>query len=98
MSINNLVARLGAKREGTGWKARCPAHEDTHPSLSIAEGRDGRVLLKCHAGCSNEAVVRELGIEFRDLFADNGNHPSIVAEYDYTDEQGTVLYQVVRFA
>ena len=35
---------------GHGWQARCPAHDDRNPSLNIAEGDDGRALLKCHAG------------------------------------------------
>jgi len=40
----------GLRQTGSGWSARCPAHEDRQASLSIAEGEDGRVLLKCHAG------------------------------------------------
>lgn len=34
-------------------------HEDHSPSLSIAE-RDGRVLVHCHAGCPQEAVISAL--------------------------------------
>ncbi len=51
-----------------GWSARCPAHEDRQASLSISEGRDGRVLLKCHAGCDHKKIVAVLGLEERDLF------------------------------
>jgi hypothetical protein len=40
--------------------ARCPAHEDRNPSLSITEATDGKVLLRCHAGCSQEAVIAAL--------------------------------------
>jgi putative DNA primase/helicase len=47
--------RLGAK----GSSARCPAHEDKQASLSIGE-KDGKVLLKCHAGCSQAAVIEAL--------------------------------------
>lgn len=57
-----------ARPDGKGFKARCPAHEDHNPSLSITEADDGKVLVKCRAGCSNEAVVDEMGLEFRDLF------------------------------
>ncbi len=45
--------------------ARCPAHGDKHPSLSIANGSDGRLLLRCHAGCDFAAIIdalREQGI------------------------------------
>ena len=67
--IELVLGRLrGARRSGNGWLARCPAHDDHAPSLSIAEGPDGRVLLRCHAGCETEAVVRALGLSMRDLF------------------------------
>ncbi len=56
------------KKTPSGWSARCPAHEDGQASLSIAEGRDGRVLLKCHAGCDYKKIVSALGLEERDLF------------------------------
>ena len=52
MSADALLSRLdGVKKTGHGqWIARCPAHEDRSPSLSIAE-KDDRVLVHCHAGC-----------------------------------------------
>jgi hypothetical protein len=63
-----IVQRLEAKRSGSGYVARCPAHEDRTPSLSISEGDDGRVLLKCFAGCSFEEIVVALGLQMKDLF------------------------------
>ena len=66
--VENLVSRLHAKRSGKGWIAKCPAHQDRKPSLSIDEGSDGRALLKCHAGCSTDAVIAALGLTRRDLF------------------------------
>ena len=51
------------------WAARCPAHNDTQPSLSIATGQDGRILLKCHAGCSLAQITSALGVKVRDLFS-----------------------------
>lgn len=50
------------------WIARCPAHEDREPSLSIRELDDGTVLLRCYAGCSAVAVVHAIGLELHDLF------------------------------
>jgi hypothetical protein len=50
--------------------ARCPAHDDREPSLSIRSGNDGRVLLHCHPGCSPEEVVKAAGIRMSDLFPD----------------------------
>lgn len=52
-------------------KALCPAHDDRNPSLSI-KADDDKLLLKCFAGCSTEEVVAALGLELRDLFADDG--------------------------
>jgi hypothetical protein len=54
---------------GNGWSARCPAHEDRQPSLSIAEGDDGRALIDCKAGCSPDAVCAALGMTMVNLFA-----------------------------
>jgi len=56
------------QRSGKGWKARCPAHDDQHPSLSVKEGKDGRCLLNCKAHCPTEAVVEALGLTMADLF------------------------------
>jgi putative DNA primase/helicase len=82
------------------WEACCPAHPDTTPSLSIRRKPNGDWLLHCHAGCVTDDVLEAIKLEKRDLFAEssNGNgYREIVATYDYTDEQGGLLYQVVRF-
>jgi len=70
MSADALLARLDrVKRTGDGrWLARCPAHEDRSPSLSIRDTDDGRTLLHCFAGCSVEQVVAALGLKLEDLF------------------------------
>ena len=47
-----------------GFSACCPAHDDRNPSFSISEV-GGKILLKCFAGCSQEAVIgalRDLGL------------------------------------
>lgn len=59
-----------AKRNCKGWVARCPAHDDRQPSLSIDEGDDGRVLLHCHAGCTAQAIVEAVGLNLADLMPD----------------------------
>ena len=60
MIAERLVAALGARRAGTSWQARCPAHEDRTPSLSIRVTPEGRVLIYCHAGCAYQAVIDAL--------------------------------------
>lgn len=57
------------RQRGDGrWSARCPAHEDKGPSLSIRETGDGTILVHCFAGCPTEAVVAAAGLELSDLF------------------------------
>lgn len=68
MNVREILQRFpDARQSGSGWSARCPAHEDRSPSLSINEGKDGRVLLHCHSGCSPDEVVRAKGLSMSDL-------------------------------
>ena len=60
MDAAELVRELGGTWNGSNGKARCPAHHDRKPSLSVTEGKGGKILVKCHAGCSQEAVIAEL--------------------------------------
>src|SRR5262245_7614598 len=89
-----------ARKSGSQWIDHCPAHEDRRSSLTIGDGKDGRILLHCHAGCATEAILAALGLDERALFPDPTPAPTraIVATYDYTDAAGHLLYQVVRFA
>ena len=55
------VARaLNGRRCGSGWICKCPAHSDAAPSLSIADGRHGRPVFFCHAGCDWRDVADAL--------------------------------------
>lgn len=67
---SGLVSRLaGVRQTGSDrWVAKCPAHEDRRPSLSIRELEDGRVLIHCFAGCETDAVVSAVGLQIADLF------------------------------
>jgi hypothetical protein len=59
----------GVRQSAPGrWIARCPAHEDRSPSLSIRELEDGRVLLHCFGGCANGDVLAAMGLRMSDLF------------------------------
>ena len=106
--LKDVLLRLrGVKPSGEGWIACCPAHPDTHASMSIAQGQDGRVLLHCHTGCSPEAVADAVGLTLRDLFPKDSaslpvrapmpNRPrKIVGTYGYRAESGTLLFEVIR--
>lgn len=70
-AVEDLLSRLAnVERAGSGWTARCPSHEDAHNSLSVGTGDDGKVLLRCHAGCEAAAILGALGLQWSDLFAD----------------------------
>src|SRR5467141_3395727 len=83
MNVEAILARLaGVRRNGGQWMARCPAHEDKGPSLSV-RGENGRVLLHCFAGCTVEAICDALEMKVSDLFAEGTareSEPGIVRE------------------
>lgn len=68
--IDKLLSRLdGVRSAGNGrWYARCPAHDDRKPSLSIRD--DGEILIYCFVGCSSDDVLSAVGLEWRDLYPD----------------------------
>ena len=60
MTAETIAKALGGRKSGGGWVAPCPAHDDCNPSLSICDADDGRVLVRCHAGCDQEQVIAKL--------------------------------------
>lgn len=67
----------GVKRTGIGaWLARCPAHADKRPSLSIRDTDNGAVLIHCFAGCTAHEVVAAVGLELSDLFPPRSAEPA----------------------
>jgi hypothetical protein len=109
--IDGVLARLeGVRKSGGGFMARCPAHEDRTASLSVSAGNDGRVLLKCHAGCANPHIVAKIGLKLADLFPPRADGASfrpnskparkplgrVVAIYDYRDADGVLVCQKIR--
>src|SRR5688572_14637741 len=95
MTADSITRALKARRSGSCWMAKCPAHDDNNPSLSIREV-DAKVLLHCHAGCTQREVIEAL--KARGVWQPSRvENPRIVATYDYTDEHGNLLYQIVRY-
>lgn len=68
-NLGLLLSQLSKVRpNGHGqYVACCPAHEDKHPSLALRH-TDGKILLKCFAGCSAYEVVAAVGLSLSDLF------------------------------
>ena len=90
MTAETIARALGGHRAGATWMARCPVHEDRSPSLSISAGKDGKVLVRCHAGCDQRDLIAAL--QERGLWQTNGraldiirHHQRPIAEEPETD-------------
>jgi hypothetical protein len=75
MTPAEIAALYDARPAGSGWSARCPAHDDRTASLSISPGDNGGTVLHCHAGCDTSAVLAAKDLRLADL-APNGSPPS----------------------
>jgi hypothetical protein len=69
-SAETIAKALRGRKAGSGWAARCPAHDDREPSLSIRDGDNGKVLIRCHAGCDQGRVIAAL--RSRGLWGERG--------------------------
>lgn len=77
MTVEQFVKELyGVRQTSQGWSACCPAHDDADPSLGIAIGSDGRILVHCFAGCSVQEICEALNLKIRNLFPSRKNDPA----------------------
>lgn len=104
-----VLPRLDRVRpSGGNFMTRCPAHDDGTASLSISVGKDHPVVFHCHAGCQPEDVLAKLGLTWEDITKprEQSTQPDgewtpagpATAVYNYTDESGNLLFQVLRTA
>jgi hypothetical protein len=95
--IADLLAKLERVRK-TGqdsWSARCPAHDDRGPSLSIRDV-DGKILLHCFCGCSASEVVSAIGLEISDLFPPRDHHGKPVRNpFPVTDALRAIAFEAL---
>lgn len=99
-----VLSRLDSLRKnGQGWMAACPSHPDRNPSLAIREGDSQPVVLTCHAGCERDAVLASMGLSWGDVCSPHKEQTGewtpageAAAVYDYVDEDGKLLFQVLR--
>lgn len=100
--LHDVIAAVRA--DGRDRGLRCPAHDDRRASLSIGRGDDGQILIHCHAGCETDAVLQAAGLDWADVMPPRTNgsgraqRSQIAGTYDYRDEAGELLYQVLRYA
>src|SRR4051812_45065024 len=105
MQLEEILGRFeGVRRSGAGYAAKCPAHDDSEPSLSITPGRDIEgVVMRCHRGCELADILKATDLTVQDLFTEDaprkggglGEPDSI---YDYLDAEGRLVFQVLRFS
>jgi len=91
--LDALAARGHAPRQrGSSWSARCPAHEDRNPSLTVKQ-IEGMALVRCHREppCETADVLGALGLALADLYDEPRG-----ASYRYTDRAGQVTRTVHR--
>lgn len=96
LKLRDILPHLEKVRpSGEGYTSLCPSHEDHKNSLSVKEDPSGKTLLYCHAGCSFQNVITALNVPT------NGNgykqQKQIESTYDYTDENGNLLFQTIRY-
>lgn len=60
MRAETIARALRGHKTGANWKARCPAHDDRTPSLSISDAQGSTVLVHWHTGCNQESVIAAL--------------------------------------
>jgi hypothetical protein len=110
MNASAIAAHLNGKKTGTNsWQAHCPAHDDKQASLSITQEGD-KVLVHCHAGCPQTAVIdrlrlankwpakRKAASRVEPEEGEPEQKPHVVATYVYEDENGKPRYRVVRLS
>ena len=101
--VDKFLSRLnGVRPTSNGWEARCPCrNDDNNPSLSVALGQDEKVLVTCHrgSGCSVVEICDAVNLKVIDLYPPRPEERklSLVATYDYRDENGKLLFQKQRF-
>jgi hypothetical protein len=94
VKLNEFLSRLkNVSKTSKGWIACCPAHDDQLPSLSVAEGDDNRILLKCHAGCSVSHIVSAMGLELSDLFSSSTDFVELNRSLVSQQAQRTAQYR-----
>src|SRR5436190_6555958 len=89
MILNELLSHLsGVKRGWKGYAAKCPAHNDNLQSLALTES-NGRLLIKCFAGCETKQVIDAIGIRWTDLFDNRITEPSRISLGEYESKLKT---------
>lgn len=101
--IADILPRMDKVRQTgrSNWIACCPAHEDRSPSLTMHEADDGRILVRCHAGCSFEEIVNAVGMGHDPWFApkqETDFKPAVRRAYPAADVLEALQFEVLFVA
>ena len=85
MTINEILRHFKNVSEcGNGqYRCLCPAHSDKEPSLSITEGKNGKILLNCFAGCTLEQIIDAAGLTMEDISGSQTKEPDFLRKMDW---------------
>ncbi|NLB81971.1 MAG: DUF927 domain-containing protein [Clostridiaceae bacterium] len=103
MELSELLQRLHkVKGSDNQYSALCPVHDDKNASLSVSQADNGKILLKCQAGCSTEKIVSALRLTMSNLFPEKAYEPKakkkVVAEYLYKNADGETIHKKIRYS
>lgn len=92
----------GAKKTKNGWRCKCPVHDDHDPSLYLSSGDKQELIVKCQAGCDQMIVfnyIKDAGLlpELKKADKKPPKQKTEVARYHYTNSDGEVLFEKVRY-
>lgn len=98
MNAAEISFHLHGRKSGAGYIARCPAHDDREPSLSLrdAEGKILALFRRMRTG-QRDRCAEELGL-WPEPKPTREPKRRLVASYQYTDAAGALLYEVLRYA
>lgn len=91
--LETAILNRQGKREGRETRFLCPAHDDHHPSARWNPEKKTWVCDACRAGGGWLDLSKRFGLELSRPISDR-----IIAHYPYHDEQGRVLFEVVRLS
>ena len=108
-TVDNLAEAIDLAKQGHQSMCKCPAHDDGQASLHVSPGNSQPVVMLCHARCSTDDILAAGGLDFQALLGERQEDTTSVGNrkewtpagdashvYDYVDEEGTLLYQVLR--
>jgi hypothetical protein len=96
MTFPELCRHLQARRVGKGkYMAKCRAHNDQKPSLSVREGRDA-ALIKCWAGCDLKDVLKASGLSLKDIWYASLEDPAAIRKIRQDREADEAYRDIMR--